>query len=104
NNGEPWEANPETTEGISNMSVLVNEFTQSDSLEAYQSLKSELEAEFKVIFKKCSMTGEAHEQLHNYLFPLKRYFNRLASEDVDECKKAHEELKQHLATYSKFFK
>ncbi len=104
NGGKPWEANPETTQGINNMSVLADDFSPTDNLEDYKRLKEDLEAEFKIIFAKCSMTGAAHDQLHSYLFPLKRYFNELVSENPDERKKALKKLKQHLAVYSKFFK
>ena len=68
-NGEKWIANPETTEGISNMQNLVSTFKPGEhSLENRQELKNKLDDEFKNIFKQCTMKGEAHNQLHNYLF------------------------------------
>ena len=69
NDGQLWEANTETTQGIKNMQQLMADFTieSGNSEELIVHLKDE----FALIFKKCTMTGEAHEQLHNYLIPLK---------------------------------
>jgi len=69
NDGQLWEANPETTQGIKNMQQLMADFSidSGNSEELIVHLKDE----FALIFKKCTMTGEAHEQLHNYLIPLK---------------------------------
>ena len=103
NNGEHWEANSETTLGIKNMIVKVDAFQHSDSAENYHELKSTLEAEFTSIFKQCTMEGPAHDQLHNYLFPLKRLFKQLKSADSDERNKAVSELKEYLRVYSEYF-
>ena len=69
NDGQLWEANTETTQGIKNMQQLMADFSidSGNSEELIVHLKDE----FALIFKKCTMTGEAHEQLHNYLIPLK---------------------------------
>jgi hypothetical protein len=72
NNGKKWTANMETTEGIKNMNAFLNEFPANPKLEDYHSLKSNMEIEFNVILQKCTMTGEAHNQLHNYLLPMKK--------------------------------
>ena len=42
-------------------------------------LSESLEQEFTIILQKCTMTGVAHEQLHNFLLPFrkKRYFEKL---------------------------
>lgn len=104
NDGERWKANAATTEGINKMMVIVDEFSEADSVDAYLQLKTDLEAEFASIFKQCTMTGPAHDQLHNYLFPLKRLFNRLKSEDSAERIKAVAELKDYLQEYFVYFR
>lgn len=103
NDGKRWEANAATTEGIKKMMVIVDESSESDSLKTYIQLKTDLEDEFASIFKQCTMTGPAHDQLHNYLFPLKRLFNRLKSEDTEDRIKAISELNQYLKVYSEYF-
>lgn len=104
NNGNLWMANAETTEGIQNMSQLVTNFTNTENMEAFPELKSKLEAEFGAIISKCTMTGEAHNQLHNYLLPMKPLFKDLASENLATRKFGLEKLTKHLSEYSAYFK
>ncbi len=103
NNGEKWKANPETTEGVHNMLLLINNLSQPEESESYTILKLNLESEYGQIFKKCSMTGEAHEQLHNYLFPLKALFSGLESEFLSDQKAAMEQIRTHIRTYPDYF-
>lgn len=104
NNGDLWMANAETTEGIQNMSQLVTNFTDTENTEAYRELKTTLEGEFGTIISKCTMTGESHDQLHNYLLPMKPLFKDLAAEDLATRKSGLEKLTKHLSEYSTYFK
>jgi hypothetical protein len=103
NNGKKWIANSETTEGIKKMTALMTEFTHQPEANDYKSLKVQLETEFNLILQKCTMTGEAHEQLHKYLIPMAEMFKKLNSEDMEVCHKAFDELKQHLTEYENYF-
>jgi hypothetical protein len=49
------------------------------------------------------MTGEAHDQLHNYLLPMKPLFKDLAAEDLATRKSALGNLTKHLSEYSAYF-
>ncbi len=104
NNGDLWMANAETTEGIEKMKQLIANFSESENMEAYPKLKTTLETEFGTIISKCTMTGEAHDQLHNYLLPMKPLFKDLAAEDLETRKAALEKLTKHLSEYSAYFK
>lgn len=104
NNGDLWMANDETTEGIQQMNQLVANFTDRENMEAYPELKTKLEAEFGIIISKCTMTGEAHDQLHNYLLPMRPLFKDLAAQDLATRKAALEKLTKHLSEYSAYFK
>jgi hypothetical protein len=95
NNGERWEANKETTEGINNMISLITTFQDQQS-EDYAMLKGNLQVEFQTIFQKCTMKGEAHDQLHNFLIPVKKELDELSAENLNE-------LNGYLKTYSNFF-
>lgn len=103
NKGKRWEANTETTEGIENMISLVNNSKVDADLSEYHQLAKELEIEFTTIFKKCTMKGEAHNQLHNYLIPLKNSIEGLKAEKVEVCQKNYKQIKKHLAAYNSFF-
>jgi len=103
NNGNLWEANVETTIGINNMISLLNSFTEKESLEAYAILKQNLEKEFGTIITECSMQGESHNQLHNFLIPITKAFDGFDSKDIEICKSNFKNLNKHLSTYTNFF-
>jgi len=103
NDGEKWKANLETTEGIKKMQELMSTFSDKESPKAYASLKRTLETEFTMIFEKCTMKGESHNQLHNYLKPMLGLFDGLSSSDLDTCKKSYETMNTHLSHYENYF-
>ena len=86
NKGDLWLANPETTEGIQKMKKRMSSFKDTESIETYANLKTGLEEDFTELFQKCTMKGEAHNQLHNYLFPILDLFEGLESTDLTICK------------------
>ena len=102
-NGKRWIANQETTEGINAMIQLMKSFTDSENIDSYQVLADTLNSEFNTILKKCTMKGESHDQLHNYLFPMKEKFEKLSSNDLNESKNAFEDLKMHVSLYKEYF-
>jgi hypothetical protein len=97
-NGAKWTANPETTQSISAMQNFLK--NQSHKLSSAE-IKVELLNEFKLIFKNCTMTGAAHDQLHNYLLPLRDKINAL-NENNREA--ALTELHNYLNSYNRYFK
>jgi hypothetical protein len=103
NDGQRWQANPETTEGIENMRQMVMEFEPSENVEDYRKINQDLMTEFNMIFQNCTMTGEAHRQLHNYLVPMKDFFNMMESGNVERCRSALEELQVTLEQYDSYF-
>jgi hypothetical protein len=50
------------------------------------------------------LKGEAHNQLHNYLYPFLDLFDGLETSDLVVCKKSFSELNIHLNEYSNYFK
>lgn len=98
NAGQLWEANTETTQGIKNMQQLLDSYPNENGNP--EELIAGLKAEFAMIFKKCTMTGEAHEQLHNYLIPLKTKIESLSEPISDENTN---DLKMYLEDYFNYF-
>ncbi|MBK7754657.1 MAG: hypothetical protein IPI41_19270 [Flavobacteriales bacterium] len=95
--GNRWIANPETTTGIANMSAILQAFDPASG--NADTLKAALEEEFGLIFERCTMEGEAHNQLHNFLIPIHhalREFDGKAAHD-------REAMATHLATYTTYF-
>lgn len=103
NNGAKWEANVETTNGIGYMLGSVGDMPAEPTLEDFRALHKTLNVRFQTILQQCTMTGEAHNQLHNYLMPLKEKIDLLASADLNTCKKMLPELKEYIMKYSHFF-
>ena len=102
-NGKQWTANPETTSGINNMIKIMDGFTSTEENQDYKNLTSSLTDEFQLIFKNCTMQGEAHNQLHNFLLPMKEMFEGLKSKDSSVQKETFETLKAHLKSYPNYF-
>ncbi len=96
-NGKQWIPNVETTEGIARMAALISDHDPATG--DAKALKAGLEEEFALIFARCTMTGEAHNQLHNYLLPIHK---EMAYIDLSE-KVDRDELLDYLGTYGKYF-
>ncbi len=103
NKGAKWEANVETTRGIDMMRGLLIDFKAEPTVEDYRALHKKLAVEFQHILQRCTMTGEAHTQLHNYLMPLKEKIDFLATGKLNECNSLLPELKEYVMKYSHFF-
>lgn len=101
NDGEKWMANMETTEGIKSMMNLVNEHPSDTSISDCGLVKEKLTTEYALIIEKCTMTGKAHEQLHNFLVPLSNYINEIPADG--SCEEQLELIKSHLLQYSNYF-
>ncbi|MFN3939602.1 MAG: hypothetical protein ACK4IY_03380 [Chitinophagales bacterium] len=102
-NGKRWQANAETTQGIENMLALTTGFSETENIEAYHVLKGNLENAFQNILQQCTMTGAAHDQLHNYLMPMKAMFTGLQSDNLDSCKHYLKVTDTYLKGYDDFF-
>jgi hypothetical protein len=98
-----WRANPETTEGIHKMKDMLATVHAEGSLEEHRALQSDLENEFNGILQKCTMKGEAHNQLHNYLMPLNDMIKKSGSDLTSDRTKAIAEIDTHLKAYETYF-
>lgn len=103
NDGELWKANKETTIGVQNMISLMNDFKETNNIESYLKLTENLKEEFTMIFQKCTMKGEAHNQLHNFLIPINELFDGLSSKDLTTCKESFIKMNTQLSIYKNFF-
>ena len=103
NNGNPWKASPETTNGIENMKKIMASFNIDSNLNLYDKLVDDLTEEFLIILEKCTMKGESHDQLHNYLLPIKIMFKDLLNTNIKERQKTFYKLSSHLENYKYFF-
>lgn len=98
-NGNKWKANSETVTGISNMLSLVENGISGKA--ALPTLHDSLQFEFKTIFDKCTMKGESHNQLHNFLVPLKEHLSKFKEGDINI--ENLKEMKEYLSTFKNYF-
>ena len=103
-NGERWKVNFATNKGIRNMKSLMADFEKDSKISDYRELGANFQKEFQHIFQRCDMTGEAHNQLHNYLHPMSGWFKDLKEGDLNKCKSAVALLNDHLEKYDHYFK
>jgi len=94
--GNRWIANPETTTGIASMSAMLQAFDPASG--NADTLKAALEQEFGLIFERCTMEGEAHNQLHNFLIPIHHALREFNGEPAQR-----QALGDHLASYTTYF-
>ncbi len=102
-NGKKWQANPETTEGINNMIEMIQTYSNEDIMD-HRFLSDSLNAEYNMIFRNCTMKGEAHNQLHAYLLPIQEMLNGMSSSNADTSKFYFEKLEKYMPKYTKYFK
>lgn len=98
-NGKKWKANPETLTGINKMIQLTQDGLANKMSAA--TLKGSLETEFQTIFDKCTMTGEAHNQLHHFLIPLKGLLEKINTNAENTI--VLTEMKTYLDTFKNYF-
>ncbi len=103
NNGKRWKANIETSNGVNGMIKLMESFTASKNPKDYNKLSKELRAEMNTIFDKCSMKGEAHDNLHAFLVPIFGYLKELNSDEIDTCNNGFNSMDKQLKLYKDYF-
>ncbi|HHJ50812.1 MAG TPA: hypothetical protein ENJ88_07940 [Phaeodactylibacter sp.] len=94
-----WKANPETTNGIETMMNAVGSFTRADADTHCDKMKRVLRMSFNNILQRCTMTGEAHDALHEYLMPLTEKIDRISTTDADQCFETVKDISEYLARY-----
>ena len=103
-NGKRWIVNPETKIGIENMISIMSSFEEKDNVDGFGPLTESLKSEFSMIFKKCTMKGEAHNQLHNFLLPIKGLLETLPSNNLNRSQERYDKLNNDLKEFKKYFK
>ena len=104
--GKKWKADQQTNEGVGKMQDLVIAFkkdTPNPGIEDYKRLNSQLQTELDSIFKKCAMTGDAHQQLHNFLVGVIKELNALKEDDLKASEQAFSAMEKNLFSYTNYF-
>ncbi|PRX43828.1 hypothetical protein [Salegentibacter salegens] len=103
-NGDKWEANLETNEGVEEMLKLV-ESSNPKSVQDYHSLALKLNEEKNYVVKECTMEGSSHDNLHVFLHPLIEKISALRKvSSKEEGAKITGGIKENLESYYDYFK
>ncbi|MBW6483676.1 MAG: heme-binding domain-containing protein [Vicingaceae bacterium] len=104
NDGKKWIANPETITGINNMIAILGDPVEEERVILYVARGQQLMEEFKLLVSNCTMTGEAHDQLHNYILPLKEKIELLSNcEDTTACDFTSLDILRFLNDFNNYF-
>lgn len=103
NNGEKWTVNAEMKPHIQEGKEILEAY-QADGGSDYKALAEQLERANAELIKSCTMDGESHNQLHNWLLPHMKLISKL-KEAPNEAKAEQviEELEESFKIYEKYF-
>lgn len=103
-NGNLWNANPETIEGVENMRRHIQTASLSDA-ESYRKLGEKLNEEKNYIVRECTMTGASHDNLHMWLHPLIEQISTLSdTPTVEEGNYLVTDIEERLTRFYDYFK
>lgn len=102
--GNKWQANVETTIGVSKMWSIIDH-TAPRTVSEYRQLGNELNDLKNTLVKECTMTGPSHDNLHVWLYPLIKKIEALQNVDNEKSgRQLTQNIAPHLKTYDDFFK
>ncbi len=104
NNGMKWKANAETTQGIEDMKNEISKFDKSNVTPiSLKELSIALNSDYQNVFAKCTMTGDAHTNLHHYLLPINGMLKEIENSEPQNGLLVIAKLEEHLNSYSIYF-
>jgi hypothetical protein len=104
NNGEKWKVNEEMTPFIEEGNTILQTYIDNGGTD-YHALADKLEKQNWQLIKNCTMEGESHDQLHNWLHPHMAMINELEdAENQEQAKEKVEKLAASFEVYHAHFK
>lgn len=103
NDGNKWQANSETNEGILKMKNSIK--TQStNTLVEYFALVEQLNVDKNYVIKNCTMKGDSHDNLHVWLLPLIAKIDALSeAKTIEDAAKLKQSIKENMNAYFDYF-
>ena len=104
NNGQKWDANSETNEGVQKMQNSVKTHT-TNTLEDYHKLAEQLNEDKNYVIKNCTMKGPSHDNLHIWLVPLIEKIDALSeTKMLEDASKIKNGIVENINSYNTYFK
>lgn len=103
NDGIKWTANIETTNGVRDMLILIEDSKTKAAVD-YKKLGEGLNGIKNTVVKECTMKGSSHDNLHVWLHPLIEKIELLQRvEKPKEGEKLTVDIQEHLEAYYDYF-
>jgi hypothetical protein len=103
NNGEKWKVDANMITHIRNMENDINHFANVEQKD-FKSLAEKLQANIDLLTSNCTMTGQAHDELHKWLLPYMDLVDELSvAEDKIEAEKQFQEIQSSFKTFNHYF-
>jgi len=100
NHNKKWTVNPETHQGIRNIDSIIKKFKHNT---AYKDLGEKLSQQTNYIITNCTMTGDAHNQLHVILLPILDEIDNLKIDNNPNKEQAFKRLQNLISKYFSHF-
>lgn len=101
NNGEKWIVEPSMLSIIHKMESEINHFDQLNFTELGTILSKDIED----LTSNCTMTGQAHDELHKWLLPYIDLVEELTqTSDKQKAIAIYDRLKRSFRTFNQYFK
>lgn len=104
--GKKWVVVPEMLAHIRSMEGRVNNFSkkQKPLLEEHQSLAQEIKLDIEKLTSSCTMTGQAHDELHKWLVPYMELIDAYStSTDMPSAQSQFTEIQKSFTVFNEFF-
>lgn len=103
NNGEKWAVDQHMLEHIRTMEAAIKACASTDE-ESKKQLGDILDEGVQLLTSNCTMTGQAHDELHKWLLPYIDLVNAFIEAETDEKKTEFlEQLNQSMDTFNTYF-
>ena len=103
NNGEKWQVDANMLTHIRTMENDVISFAKVEQKD-YKVLSEKLQASIDLLTSNCTMTGQAHDELHKWLLPYMDLVEELSeAEDKIEAEKQFQEIQTSITTFNHYF-
>jgi hypothetical protein len=103
NNGEKWRVDENMLVHIRNMENDVSTFSQSDQQDN-KALAEKLQTNIALLTSNCTMTGQAHDELHKWLLPFIDMADAFsAATNQTEAAVQFKNIQNSFLTFNQFF-
>lgn len=103
NNGEKWKVDENMMIHIRQMEKDVNEFN-GKNLADYKILSEKLKTNLDLLTSGCTMTGQAHDELHKWLVPFIDLVNEFAEVKIEkDASEYYQKIKVSFTSLNKYF-